>query len=317
MLPISVIMPTCNTELSILKEAVESILTQTVPDFEFIIIDDGSANGSDEYLNSLRDERIRIIRNPQNIGITKSLNIGLKEASGKYIARMDADDISMPTRFEKQYAYMESHPDVVMCGSWIEDFGQSESLHKTQTIDRDYYRIKTFFYYPGPQHPTMFIRKEVLDKHRIVYDERLRYAQDYNLCVDLGNVGQVVILQEKLVRRRIHQERISNAHSKIQKQCALMIQKKLLLALLPHVTGKEVKLHYRYSCNKNIKGIFDAVRCLCWYIKLICANNRVGKYPKRKFMIYTGKLYMLILAQYFMPRAAALFISMKNKMVRK
>ena len=127
MLPISVIMPTYNTELSILKEAVESILTQTVPDFEFIIIDDGSANGSDEYLNSLRDERIRIIRNPQNIGITKSLNIGLKEATGKYIARMDADDISMPTRFEKQYAYMESHPDVVMCGSWMEDFGQSTS----------------------------------------------------------------------------------------------------------------------------------------------------------------------------------------------
>ena len=98
---ISVVMPTYNTEVSILKEAVDSILNQTFGDFEFIIIDDGSTNNSVEYLKSLQDQRVKIIRNDTNIGITKSLNIGLRAAKGKYIARMDSDDIAFPDRFEK------------------------------------------------------------------------------------------------------------------------------------------------------------------------------------------------------------------------
>ena len=114
---ISVVMPTYNTQISILREAVDSILNQTFSDFEFIIIDDGSANDTYEYLKSIPDERIKIIKNDTNIGITKSLNIGFRAARGKYIARMDSDDIAFPDRFEKQYAFMESHPDVFVCGS--------------------------------------------------------------------------------------------------------------------------------------------------------------------------------------------------------
>ena len=85
---ISVVMPTYNTSVSFLKEAVDSILNQTFQDFEFIIIDDGSINDTPEYLRSLTDSRVRVIRNNENIGITKSLNIGFNKARGKYIARM-------------------------------------------------------------------------------------------------------------------------------------------------------------------------------------------------------------------------------------
>ena len=123
MVSISVVMPIYNTPVSFLKEAVESILNQTFSDFEFIIIDDGSANEVKEYLEGLTDPRIRIIRNEKNLGITKSLNIGFHAAKGKYIARMDSDDVSLSERFEKQFMFMETHPDVIMCGTDVEEFG--------------------------------------------------------------------------------------------------------------------------------------------------------------------------------------------------
>lgn len=310
---ISVIMPTYNTDINMLKSSVESILGQTFRDFEFIIMDDGTTNGSEEYLKSLTDDRIRIITNPQNIGITKSLNIGLGEARGKYIARMDADDISLPERFEEQFNYMENHPEAVMCGSWGEDFGQTSILRKTYISDMDHYRIKMFFYYPGPMHPTMFIRHDTLSKYKIAYDERLRYAQDYALCVALANHGVIKVLPKVLLRRRIHQKRISDEHYKTQKQCSMMTQKRLLVDLLGDVTDEEVSLHYKYSYEKHFSGIADACRCFYWYLKLVHANNRAGKYPKRKFISYACKLFILITAQSLMPIGTSMIISIKNR----
>ena len=114
---ISVVMPVFNTQIDFLKEAVESILNQSFREFEFIIIDDGTTDGSSQYLGSLSDPRIRIIRNERNLGITQSLNIGFSIAKGKYIARMDSDDISLPCRLQEQYNLMERHPEVIVCGS--------------------------------------------------------------------------------------------------------------------------------------------------------------------------------------------------------
>ena len=294
---ISVIMPTYNTEISMLKEAIDSILNQSFANFEFIIIDDGSTNGSDEYLHSLQDERIRIIRNTVNMGITKSLNIGLRAAKGKYIARMDADDISVPTRFEKQYAYMETHPDVVMCGSAVQRFGMDTYVRKTKNMDMDTYRIKTFFYYPGPPHPTMFIRNNIMKEFNILYDENLVYAQDYQLCADLGNKGRIYIIPQILLKQREHQSKISRSHHDVQIQCNIITQRKLLKGLLNNVTNEEVKLHYRYSYEKSFRSILDFFKCVAWYMKLIRANNRVQKYPRMKFALYAWKLLILTTAQ--------------------
>ena len=92
-----------------LAEAIDSILAQTFTDFEFIIIDDTSSDDSLQVINSYKDARIVLLQNTKNIGLTKSLNIGIAKAKGKYIARMDADDISMPKRLEKQFDFMEEH----------------------------------------------------------------------------------------------------------------------------------------------------------------------------------------------------------------
>jgi len=226
---------------------------------------------------------------------------------------MDADDISLPERLEKQFNYMEAHPDVVMCGCWLVDFGGKTAIRKIDIGDMDHYRIKMLFDYPGPWHPTVFLRHETLIKYSIEYDEELPYAEDYALYAELGNLGKVEIVQDVLLRHRIHPKRVTKECFDLQKQRTLMTHKKLLLRILDDVTDEEVELHYHYSHEMIFSGIPDAAKCFRWYLKLVCANNRVGEYPKKKFMSYVCKLFMIITLQSFMPKAASAISAVRNR----
>ena len=282
MISISVVMPTYNVPVVILREAVESILSQTFCDFEFIIIDDGSTNGSYEYLHCLDDERIRLIRNPNNLGITKSLNIGFREAKGKYIARMDSDDIALSTRFEKQFAFMESHQDVIVCGTNVEFIGARSGTSKCRIIDMDSYRIRLLFSNPGPYHPTAFFNRELLRCHHVVYDEKLEYAQDYGLWVKISRHGKMFILEDVLLRYRVHSHQLSQVKREKQFYCDKITKEQLLRELLGNVTKDELDFHFMYS-----SGYFRKVKVnnkmLNWYRRLIETNDLMGIYDRKKF----------------------------------
>lgn len=175
---ISVVMSVYNGELHI-KEAMESILSQTFADFEFVIINDASTDTTESIIKSFNDPRIKLIKNDKNLGLAKSLNIGLDLAKGKYISRMDADDISLPERFQKQFDFMEENPGIDVCGSWYEFIGARTGVVKYPLKDDE---VKAnMFFYDCICHPSVFIRKESLDKHRLRYNEEFRYAQDYEL----------------------------------------------------------------------------------------------------------------------------------------
>ena len=116
---ITVLMSVYNGE-KYLKEAIDSVLSQTFKDFEVLIINDGSIDKTSKILKTYKDPRIRIINNKKNIGLTKSLNKGLKLARGEYIARMDDDDVSKPNRLEKQFEFMEKNSKYAVVGSFIE-----------------------------------------------------------------------------------------------------------------------------------------------------------------------------------------------------
>ncbi len=292
---ISVVMPTYNTSVSFLKEAVESIINQTFQDFEFIIIDDGSINDTPEYLRSLTDSRVRVIRNNENIGITKSLNIGFNKARGKYIARMDSDDISKLNRFEKQYLLMENNPDVIVCGSraaYKKGFSSvyDESLFpKIVEDDMEIYRIRMLFSNPGPTHSTAFFRRDELVRHHIKYDERLVYAQDYGMWMKVSQYGRICILQEPLLYFRHHENQISEIHREEQIRCDKITQKKLLLQLVDSLTEKELDIHYRYS-TRYYHDVIMTDEVKDWYLKLIKANKRKGIYNKSKFNRYVYQI---------------------------
>src|SRR5688500_3159695 len=106
-----------HNDLRFLPGAVESILAQTMPDFDFVVIDDDATDGSGEYLHTITDPRVRVIRNPLNLGLTRSLNIGLQHCGTEFVARMDGDDVAHPDRLRVQLAYMRSHPDVGILGT--------------------------------------------------------------------------------------------------------------------------------------------------------------------------------------------------------
>ena len=274
---ISVIMATYNTEIAMLEAAINSILDQTFQDFEFIIIDDGSDNGSDKYLRSIVDSRVKILVNPSNLGITKSLNIGLRHAHGKYIARMDADDISAPSRLEIEYHYMEKHPDVVVCGSRTADLNDNTIVcgfeGKQRSLNMDEYRVRLLFKNPGPIHPTAMIRHETLKKHNVLYDERLIYAQDYGMWEKLSHYGRIHTLKEILLYRRKHDNQISVAKREMQINCDKMTQKTILTALLRSVSDEEVTFHYTYSTGYFSDAVINH-EVIAWYNRLIQANKK-------------------------------------------
>ena len=141
---ISVVMSNYNTDELYLRASIESILNQTYKNFEFIIVDDCSSDNSVSVIESYDDKRIKLIKNPKNMGLTKSLNIAIKAAKGEFIARMDADDISLPQRFEKQVEFLTQNPEYIACGTAIKILG---SHKEGKIISRTIPDVETFRIY--------------------------------------------------------------------------------------------------------------------------------------------------------------------------
>ncbi|MHA1284646.1 MAG: glycosyltransferase family 2 protein [Promethearchaeota archaeon] len=175
---VSILMAIYNGEKYVTK-AIESILNQTFKDFEFIIINDGSTDNTQYFLDlySQKDKRIKVIKNKKNIGLTKSLNKAIKLAKGKYIARQDVDDLSLPKRIEKQFNFLEKFPDYSFCGTNVIIKQNKNFSLKYFTYNEmvKHLIIKNIFY-----HSSIFLRKEIFDKYG-KYNEKWRYAQDYEL----------------------------------------------------------------------------------------------------------------------------------------
>lgn len=171
-----------HNDLAFLPAAVQSVLGQTLDDFELVVIDDGSTDGAGEYLDSIADPRIRVIHNDRNRGLTASLNLGLGLCRGAYIARMDADDLCAPDRLEKQENYLREHPAAGIVGSsrrLIDAAGNLIAIAQATTTDLAI-RWKALLGNPFA-HPSVMLRKSLLDAHALRYDESFRTAQDYEL----------------------------------------------------------------------------------------------------------------------------------------
>ena len=227
---ISVIMPVYNAGKYV-KDAIKSILNQTFRDFEFLIINDGSTDNSKEIILSFSDNRIRYIENEKNLRLIKTLNKGLKLATGKYVARMDADDVALPNRFSKQFSFLEMNTDVVVCGSYIRYFDGAEksNIRWIKHLDHD---IKKRLYSGACfAHPSVMIRKKILDEHKLFYNEKYKHAEDYKLWCDLSNHGKFYNIPEILLNYRISESQISSKENKSQKLCTHIIRKELIEGL--------------------------------------------------------------------------------------
>jgi len=208
---ISVIMSVYNGE-RYLRESVDSILNQIFTDFEFIIIDDGSTDGTWAILNSYADPRVRLVHNQKNIGLTCSLNKGLALASGEYVARQDADDVSLAERLEQQVRYLDIHPEVGLLGTgcWnLLPSGKQQSMVLPQTDMgiRWYLLFGTVL-----MHPTVVFRRRLVEQVG-GYDPTIRVTQDYELWCRFAQVTRVANLPDRFVVMRVGDPgRISATH---------------------------------------------------------------------------------------------------------
>lgn len=221
MTPFSVVLAVHNGERH-LEASVRSILTQTLRDFELIVVDDGSTDGTPEVVSALRREDARIVTvRQENHGLAASLNRGIELARGAYIARQDADDVSLPDRFERQAAFLDAHPSIAAVGSSADVIdrdgtvvGRLNALSGSQTVRRGLRTLRS-----TPIHGSMMMRKgAVLGAGG--YREAFRAGQDYDLWLRLTSAGEIDNLPDVLYQWRLDRESVYGARRAMQLQYA-------------------------------------------------------------------------------------------------
>lgn len=224
---ITVLMPAYNAARTI-GEATASILGQTFQDFELLIIDDGSTDETVQVAESVPDRRLTVLRNPENLGLIATLNRGIELAKGRYIARMDADDISLPERFARQYQLMEDSPGVVACSAWTKDFAPGRfSRYNLRESDHEAL-LARMFAEPPLSHPASFIRRATFMDRGLRYNSCYPHCEDYRLWFDLSKVGQLSNVQSVLLHARMAATSVSYRYASQQAEVARRLRREII-----------------------------------------------------------------------------------------
>jgi glycosyltransferase involved in cell wall biosynthesis len=204
---ISVVMAVYNGERFV-QRAIDSVLKQTFPDFELIIVNDGSIDGTSDILAkaSLEDGRIKVLENESNSGLIETRNKSIEYAKGKYIAVLDSDDECAPNRLEVQYNFMEMHPDVGLCGArFVKKFANgSEGMWDFPELDSAIRR--RMFWGVGHLNSSVIMRRQVLMDHHIRYHPSFPVSEDFKLFFDIGKYAKMHNLRDVLGTYHFHDE---------------------------------------------------------------------------------------------------------------
>jgi glycosyltransferase involved in cell wall biosynthesis len=254
---VTVVLPAYNAA-TWLAPAIESILGQCFRDFELIVLDDGSVDGTRAVLAQYADARLRVIHHETNRGLISSLNEGIDAAHGKYIARMDADDVAHPKRLQLQVAYLDSHARVGICGTWFRTHHGTRRASVRPPIDHDEISAHLFFRSPFG-HPTVMMRRQVLQESGLRYDPKAVHAEDFDLWVRARPYTCFANLPRFLLQYRAHPQQVSSGHLNAQKTSAQRILLSQLESLIPSATAQERGIHlcicddqYSFSSEKDL-----------------------------------------------------------------
>lgn len=286
---VSVLMPVYNAE-KYLKRAIESILSQTFDDWELIIINDGSTDTSRQLIENFHDDRIFCIDNEKNIGLIKTLNKGIKLCNGRYIARMDADDIALPNRLEKQVLFLDYHPDYIMCGTNAIVIDNDERpIGKIRNFaNNDLLQINLLFSNPFI-HPCIMIKKQILEQN--LYDENYKHIEDYDLWCRIARFGKIANLNENLLLYRWHDSNISVLNASVQASTKKEIYRRQLKELDIEPTDDELYAHAitfnLYHLGKKQELSVDKIDLVkAWFKKLTTKNREKELFPHHHFEAY-------------------------------
>lgn len=278
---LSVLMPIYNAS-HFLGHAIESILSQTYPDFELIVINDGSTDNSLEILCHFTDPRILIIDNPVNSGIVSSLNSGFAAASGAFIARMDADDYSLPNRFKTQLQFMELQPDIGVCGTQYRIIGEvTTEAQVTRLPTRPDILACSLLLRSCLAHPSVMMRRNILDQlEGPLYESSYKHAEDYRLWARLSDITRMANLKEVHLLYRHHEGQITRTMTQQQSMQADRIRLEQLNQFGLFPTSREWNIHLDL-CNWKWNGDSSSRE---WVRKILSNNLHVRKYDQAALM---------------------------------
>jgi glycosyltransferase involved in cell wall biosynthesis len=234
-------MPVFNGE-RFLREAIDSILGQTYEDFEFIIVNDGSTDLSRDIVLSYRDDRIVFLDHIDRIGYTTALNAGIEQAQGEFIARQDADDVSLPPRLESQIRFFDDHPEIVLLGSAYHVIAEDGTLIYTSRPPIEDAAIRwQMLFHDAFCHTSVMLRRSVLSQNHLLYDPGWVPAEDYELCSRLLDFGSGANNNQPLVKHRRHPYQISRLASDRQAALATRVSQANLTRLGIDISLNEVE----------------------------------------------------------------------------
>jgi len=277
---VSVLMPVYNGG-AFLRSAIESILSQSYSNFEFIIIDDGSTDDSVEIIKSFKDERIQLHKNGSNLGLIASLNYGLEHCKGKYIARMDCDDVSSKERLEKQVAHMNAHPETGLLGSGSQYSGRFKlyrrlPLNSAEIKSRLF--IENIFI-----HPSMMIRKSVLTENKLQYNPAFPHAEDYALWLNLLQVTEFALLTDEHIFTRMHDNQVSVLYQQTQIDSVDRAHQLIFEKLKLNPSEKEKKIHRDIFFHRFDYSIGFLETAEKWFLQLKNANLQEKLFQQKDF----------------------------------
>jgi len=278
---LSVVLPIWNGQ-NFIADAISSVLLQSFKDFELLVLDDGSDDSSVEICQQFTDPRIRVISHPGRQGIVKTLNRGIAISAGKYIARIDGDDLAVNSRFEKQVQFLEEHSDYGLVGSWMETFGERKTTWKYPTGDTAI-RLAMLFNNPFG-HPSVMFRRDWDHGEPGYYDEAFAYAEDFEYWVRISALWKCENLPEALTLYRTHPSQSTKSDTNGRAECVQRIvslqHQALGLKTLPLFPSPLFERGWWSNFEKNAK-----VRRQ-FSLALIRSQKRlVGRLRMRKFIV--------------------------------
>jgi glycosyltransferase involved in cell wall biosynthesis len=263
---------------SYLGEAINSILGQTLSDFEFIIVNDGSRDGTPEVIAGYEDPRIVVFVNDRPLGLSASLNIGISKASGGYIARMDHDDISLPSRLAAQVEFLERNSNVDVVGTWAKTYGlEREQTWKYPEAHDDI--CSEMLFSSVLVHSSVIWRATTFKQKGITYREDVERAQDYELWTRAIDKGvRLANLPRVLLKYRIHEDQVGKRFGSQQSTVADSVRVRALDKLELQPSKDELDLHHnaaRWVFPSDLDGL---KRLENWFARIVDANRRTSVY---------------------------------------
>lgn len=285
---VSILMPVFKTA-PFLREAMDSMLSQTFTDFELIVLNDCSPDNAEEILDEYKDPRIVRYLGKKNVGLANVLNVGMRLAKGRYIARMDSDDLSTPNRLEVQVDYLERHPDIDLCSCGMRLFGAKDEMWIREP-DPEIVRISALFFSPI-LHASSVWRKESFEKKNLHFEQEMVPAEDYDLwCRALAKGLRLVNIPDCMYLYRIHENQATGDTTRTSRK-EVEVRERFLHNIFPDSEEKDIdRIASLTSCSdpddfKQIAGLLLSLNAISVFFDREKLRNRL----KKRYQYLVGK----------------------------